>query len=157
MLEALVAKKLITGGMAGFLGTFGKPILVLIAIALAVAFIDQRGFNRAKEQDRKAELERAAIVAAIVGKIDDQLDQRLATISKTLGGKLATIDKERTIVQPIITRELARDPRLGDPSSCLSPELLRAVNGARGYPTGAELGEAGSANSRAVQGSGGRH
>lgn len=156
MFAALGAKFALTEGMKAFLGKFGMPLLILIAIGAAVLLIDQRGFQRAKDQDRKADLERSAIVAAVVGQIDQQLDQRLAVTAATLRGKLDTIDKERTVVQPLITREIARDPRLADPNSCLSPGLLDAVNRARGHSTGTDVGEAGSTDAASVPGSGAR-
>jgi hypothetical protein len=148
----------LTEGMKAFLGKFGFPILILIAIALAVVTIDQRGFNRAKEQDRKLELERQQITQAVVASIDGELDRRLGKIAGELGGKIETLDREgKTVVQPIITRELERDPRLADPHSCLSPGLLEAVNAARGYPAGADLGQARSGNPAPVPGSPARH
>jgi hypothetical protein len=155
---AILAKFALTEGMKGFLGKFGMPLLIMIAIGLAVVTIDQRGFNRAKEQDRKAELERQLITAAVVQSIDGQLDKRLGTIAARLGVKIDTIDREgKTVVHPIIMRELARDPHLAAPDSCLSPGLLAAVNAARGYPAGPELGQAGSANPRPVPGPYARH
>lgn len=148
----------LTDGMKLFLGKFGMPLLILIALAAGVLFIDQRGFNRAKEQDHNRELERQLITAAVVAKIDADLDQRLGTIAGKLGVKIDTIDKEgKTVVQPIITRELLRDPRLAAPGSCLSPGLLDAINAARGYPAGADLGQAGSAGAGTVPGSASSH
>lgn len=157
MFAALAAKFALTEGMKGFLGTFGKPLLILIAIAAAVITIDQRGFSRAKQQDAARENERALIVAAIVGKIDGQLDQRLGKISADVHGQLTTIDREKTIVQPIIRQELARDPRLADPDSCLSVGLLGAVNRARGYSAGADVGEARPGDPASVPAGGGGH
>jgi hypothetical protein len=154
----LLARFALTDGMKGFLGKFGMPLVILIALGLAVVLIDQRGFNRAKRQDEELELQRQLITVAVVAKIDADLDHRLGAIAGKLGVKIDTIDKEgKTIVQPIITRELERDPRLAAPDSCLSPGLLDAVNAARGYSTGADLGEAGSAGAGTVPGSSASH
>ena len=145
---------MLTPAMKLFLGKFGMPILIIIAIGLAVVAIDQRGFNRAEAEAKARENERALIIAGVVAAIDGELDQRLVKIRNELAGELATIDKEgTTVVQPIIRNELARDPRLADPGSCLSPGLLEAVNRARGYPAGAGVGQAGSGNQGAVPGS----
>jgi hypothetical protein len=134
-MTALFARFALTQGMKDFLGKFGLPLLILIALGLAVVAIDQRGYNRAKEQDRKADLERQLITADVVRSIDATLDDRLRTVSAKLAGKIQTIDTEgKTVVQPILTRELVRDPSLADPSRCLSPGLLNAVNAARGFP-----------------------
>lgn len=126
----------------GFFGQYWLQLVILAALIGAVLFIDHRGYARAQAEDKARELERAELTAAAVGAIDKELDQRLAKISADLGGRIDTIDKEgKTIVQPIITSELVRDPRLARPDSCLSPGLLAAVNAARGNPAG-ELGRA---------------
>jgi hypothetical protein len=107
---------------------------IAIAIGLAAWFLDHRGYERAKEQDRLHELERQELARAIVGAIDKQLDTKLAAIGADTNGKIQTIDTEgRTFVQPIITREILRDRNLADPNRCLSPGLLSAINAARGY------------------------
>jgi hypothetical protein len=147
----------LTAGMRTFLARFGQPLAIAILIGLAVVVIDQRGFNRAKAQDQARENERALIIMAVVGAIDGKLDQRLAKISADVGRKLETIDKEGKTVEPLIRSELARNPRLADPGSCLTPGLLEAVNRARGYPAGAELGAPGAGDPPGVRGSPARH
>jgi hypothetical protein len=109
-------------------------LAIAIAIAIAVWFIDRRGYQRAEEQERLHKLERQELTRSIVSAIDGELDQRLATITAAAAGKIQTIDTEgKTVVQPIITREILRDRTLTDPGRCLSPGLLAAVNAARGY------------------------
>jgi hypothetical protein len=133
----------LSAGMRAFLGRFGLPLLIAIALGVAVVWIDQRGYERAKDQEHARDLERAAITADVVRAIDGKLDQRLANVSAALAGQLQTIDTEgKTIVQPILTRELLRDPGLADPDRCLSPGLLNAVNAARGFPIDGQLGGA---------------
>lgn len=109
-------------------------IVIVIALGLAVWFIDQRGFNRAKEQDHLRQLERQEITREVVAAIVGALDKKLEQIAGETNGKIQTIDTEgTTLVQPIITREILRDRSLSDANRCLSPGLLEAVNAARGY------------------------
>jgi hypothetical protein len=134
MLTGLVARFALTDGMRAFLGTFGKPLLIAAAIGIAILIIDRRGYQRAEEQERLHKLERQELTRAIVQAIDGELDQRLAAIAARTSGKIQTIDTEgKTVVQPIITREILRDRTLTDPNRCLSPGLLEAINAARGY------------------------
>lgn len=138
----------------GFIGKYGLQLGILIAVLAAAWFLDHRGYQRAQAESHARELERAAITAAAVAAIDQQLDGKLRAIADRLDVRLDTLDREgTTVVQPIITRELERDPRLAAPGSCLTPELLKAVNAARGYPAG-ELGrDAGSADPQSLPGS----
>lgn len=134
------------------------PIVILLAVVGGGWFLDHRGYERAKDQDRLHELERNQLATAIAGAIDKQLEQRLGKISADVSGKLQSIDTEgKTVVQPIFTRELIRDPGLADPRRCLTPGLLDGINAARGYPAGVGSGQAGPANPASVPGSGARH
>jgi hypothetical protein len=63
MLAAIVARFALTQGMKGFLGKYGQPLLIAILIGLAVVFIDNRGFQRAKDQAERERLERAEITS----------------------------------------------------------------------------------------------
>jgi hypothetical protein len=170
MMLTLLASLLGVGGLAGlalrFLGVAGVKkaaakvppkvwlfLAIAISLGLAVWWIDRRGYQRAQEQAEHQRLERAEITAAVVRAIDARLDRRLETISAKLAGQLQTIDVEgKTIVQPMLTRELLRDRSLSDPSRCLSPGLLNAVNAARGFLDSEQLvgGAAAGANPRSA-------
>lgn len=173
---ALIASVLGVGGVAGlalrFFGVAGVKkaagkippkvwlfIAIAIALALAVWFIDRRGYQRAEEQERLHKLERQEITRAVVAAIGDELDRKLAAAATATNGKIQTIDTEgKTVVQPIITREILRDSSLSDPNRCLSPGLLAAVNAARGYLLDERLAGAASrpANPASVPAAGAR-
>lgn len=145
----------------GFIGRNWEIILIVALFGGGCWYLDHRGYERAQEQNRARENERALISAAVVRSIDAELDGKLAKISSAANGRIQTITTEgKTVVQPIITRELLRDPRLADPNRCLSPGLLSAINAARGY-LDQELTDGGaaarSASAGAVQGSGKSH
>lgn len=109
-------------------------LAIAVAIGFAVWFLEHRGEERAKAAAERQRLERAEITNAVVRAVDDRLDHRLGNVSRELAGKLLTIDTEgKTIVQPMLTREILRDRGLSDPGRCLSPGLLDAVNAARGF------------------------
>jgi hypothetical protein len=125
------------------------PLQVWLALAIVAALvgglflIDQRGYRRAKDQEERARLERAIGNMWLVAQIEQTLAARLAAIDTQLAGTLQAIDTEgRTLVQPIIQRELARDPSLADAGRCLSPGLLEAVNRARGHAGAGDSTEA---------------
>lgn len=172
---ALIASVLGVGGVAGlalrFFGVAGVKkaagkippkvwlfLAIAAALALAVWFIDRRGYQRAKEQDHLRQLEQQEITRAVVQAIDADLDRKLAAVSAETNKKIETIDTEgTTVVQPTITREILRDRTLTDPNRCLSPGLLEAINAARGYLDEHLAGDPGSANPAPVSGSGQSH
>jgi hypothetical protein len=131
-------------------------LAIAIALGLAVWFIDHRGYQRAQEEERLRIAERQELTRAIVQEIDGRLDRRLLELATQTAGQIQTIDTEgKTVVQPIITREILRDRSLADPSRCLSPGLLAAVNAARGYLLDERLaGTPGSANPASVPAAG---
>jgi hypothetical protein len=135
------------------------PIVILVAIVAGLWFVDHRGFERAKAEDKARQLERQEITRAVVSAIDGELDRKLATIADQTHAKIQTIDTEgKTVVQPIIEREILRDRGLSDPNRCLSPGLLAAINAARGYLDEQLAGaEAGSGNAATVPAAGARH
>lgn len=124
------------GFVGRFLGRYWPYLLIAIGIGIAVVKIDANGAARAHAQDEARRLERQADAQVIVDAIGRHVDQELAELARTTNRKIAQIDKEeRTIVQPIIQSEIARDPSLLT-RECLTPELLRAINASRGYPVG---------------------
>lgn len=116
-----------------FLKRYDGHIAVVLAIVAAVIYIDHRGYQRAKVDTALAESRRQAAEAEMVRKIEKTLVEGLAAIDGRTADRLAAIDQvDRTIVQPTIVRELARDPRYSDPAAGISVELRDALNAARG-------------------------
>jgi hypothetical protein len=140
--------------LGAFFSKYGLQLAILAAIVGGLWYVDHRGFERAKAEDLARANERALITQAVVSKVDGDLAGKLNAIGGQLGIKIDTLDREgKTVVQPIITRELAADPRLAAPGSCLTPGLLDAINAARGYPAGELVGQSGPASARVVPGS----
>lgn len=140
-----------------FLGGVPQWIWIAIAVAGAAAWIDHRGYQRAEEHAEKERLERILDNGWFVLELDRGLKEGLAELERGTADTFATIQqRDRTIVQPIIQSELARDPALAT-RVCLTPELVRAVNAARGYPGGAgETEDLGASQARVPGSTAGR-
>lgn len=111
------------------------PHMVGLAVILgALAWVDHRGYERAIADAEAEKLERQTETLVLRAGITKELDAKLEKADAGLHAKLETINTERmTNVDPILARELGRDPRLADPARCLTPGLLVAVNAARGH------------------------
>lgn len=139
MLEAVT-----WAAIKAFFGKYWEIILVVILLLAGVWYLDHRGYERAKDEDAARQLEQVQLTGAVVRQIDGDLGGKLEAIASSTSDKIQTIDTEgKTVVQPIITRELIRDPALSAANSCLTPSLLEAVNAARGYGA-EELTDAGA-------------
>lgn len=122
------------------LARFTPHLIVLLVILIAIAKIDANGYARAEAdaEKRKAELRQ------FTAELNGQLDEQLAALEQRTQSRIAKINREdRTIVQPIIQSELAKDPSLAS-RVCLTPELQRAVNVSRGHPARAAAEDLGT-------------
>jgi len=62
---------------------------------------------------------------------ENRMAEHLSRIDRDLGEDIAEIDAtERTLIQPVIEREVSRDPTLADPDNGISDELRDAINAA---------------------------
>jgi hypothetical protein len=110
--------------MSVFLALLSRawPYLACVALVLAgVAYIDHRGYERAQADEAKREAAFAKVVADAVADIDRKTAERIASIDTT----------QRTVVQPIIAKEIAGDPRYSDPACSLTDGMRDAINRAR--------------------------
>lgn len=118
--------------MMALLGRFWPHLAVAAVILIAIAKADANGARRAELAAENARLERQALAIGIVDEVKAGLNAELAELARQTNGKIIELNREnRHVVQPIIQREIVRDPALLS-SQCLTPELLRAVNVARG-------------------------
>jgi hypothetical protein len=104
----------------------------ILAILAAVAYIDHKGYQRAKQA---AELERAqdAIVALNLQRtITAGLAVAVSKVDTQTAAALGNIDvTSRTIIQPTIRREIVKNSRYSNPESGISQEIMDAINQAR--------------------------
>lgn len=107
--------------MPAWLLRFLPHALAVVAILGAMWWLDDRGYQRAKADQAALELRLAEKIADSVMAIDQASAARLAALDTA----------QRTIVQPIITKEIASDPRFSDPSAGVTGGMRDAINRAR--------------------------
>lgn len=123
-------------GALRFLGRFWPHLLIAAVVMIALAKADANGAARATAEADRDRLQSEAMAQLIVQEIGRKLDGDLAVLARATNRKIQAINTEdRSLVQPIIQREIARDPSLLG-RQCLTSELLRAVNIARGNSVG---------------------
>lgn len=118
------------------------------ALALAVWYIDHRGYKRAEadalarqlEQDNlRAEL--ALELAELVRQSEVRMQDLLTDSDRQLVQRIAELDSvNKTIIQPTLVKEIQNDPRLSDPASGITDSMRQSINHARSlsqYPCAA--------------------
>lgn len=106
---------------------------ILAALAFGYWYIDNRATKREKARYEAAEVKAQARADALARQIEQTMITKLAELDTRTAERLREIDvQERTVVQPIITREIRNDPRLSDPAHGISDGVLGALNQARG-------------------------
>lgn len=108
------------------------PHILIVAVVLGgVAWIDHRGYQRAKADADQRALVAAAIAERKARRLEAALADIVGTLDAQLAERIAAIDvTERTIIQPTIEREIARETRLSDPALGLTDGLRKAINAA---------------------------
>lgn len=107
--------------LATIFGRFWPHLLAATAIISAILYLEHRGYERARADQAALEARIGARIALAVEDIDKRTAERIAGIDTT----------QRTVVQPVITREIMSAPRLSDPAAGITDELRGALNRAR--------------------------
>ena len=106
-------------------------ILAVAAVLGGIAWIDHRGYERAQADAKFERTVTALLIERAARRQEQRLASRLAAIDTALAQRLGSIETtRRTIVQPVISRELVRDPSLSDPDRAMSDGLRDAINAA---------------------------
>lgn len=122
--------------MTALLARFWPHLAVALAVIGVLFWVDDRGYQRAKADQ-----------AALEQRISERVSDAVAEIDRRNAARFAEIDSaDRTVIQPIITREIASDPRFSDPAAGITDGMRDALNRARA------LSSAPGADSRAVPG-----
>lgn len=114
--------------MIPFLLRHWQIIAAIGAVLAAAWYLDHRGYQRAKQHEaiEKAEADR------IIRETEKALLQQITDIDQLTANRLGEIDTQhRTIIQPIIQREVASDPRYTDPRCAIPDSLRDSLNSAR--------------------------
>lgn len=127
--------------MAALLARYWPHVAIVLVVLAAVLWIDHRGYRRAEAAHELAEARAAAQTAELRRAMERALAERLAAIDRSLAEQIDGIEATQRIVQPIITREIADDPRYRDPGCAISGSVLDALNAARAGEPAAAAGE----------------
>lgn len=108
------------------------PYGIAVALILGgVAWIDHRGYQRAKADAERRQLVDAIVAERKARRIEQGLSDAVAAIDGRLGSKIDAIRVLRTtIIQPI-QQGIAHDPRYVDPRCALDGGVFKAINAAR--------------------------
>lgn len=116
--------------LATFLRANWRTIAALLALLGAIWFLDHRGYRRAQEEQRAADAREAVRLSELRRALEQALHADLQGVADRLAARLRGVGEARTIVQPIIEREIARAPNLSSPH-CSMPDSVRdALNAA---------------------------
>jgi hypothetical protein len=100
------------------LARFIPHIAAALAIVGAVWWINDAGYERAQADQ-----------AALEKRLTARIDATVADIDRVTADRLGGIDAaDRTIIQPLLTREIAGAPRYSDPDCALTPGVFDALN-----------------------------
>lgn len=115
-----------------FLGANWIHIAIALAIVGVLAWDNHEGYARAEDHFKAQEAARDAEEARLSARIHSEIADGLATIDRNTADRLAAIDHtDRTVVQPVLEREIANDPRYNAPACTVSEGVLGALNAAR--------------------------
>lgn len=115
-----------------FLRRYGLQLAILAALAGAAWYIDKRGHDRAEARFRNEQLEAERREAELLRKIETTIAHRIGVLEARTAERLTAIGRiERTVVQPVLTREIRNDPHYTDPAHGVSAGVLDALNEAR--------------------------
>lgn len=111
----------------------------VVALLLAVWYIDHRGYKRAEQQnlyeaalEAKTRADMKSELIEQVGNVQTGLTNTVNEIDGRVGARLGKLNiEERTIVQPTIMKEIRNAPRLTDPAAGITDGLRGAINTAR--------------------------
>ena len=117
--------------MTALLRLIAPHIAVVAAIAAIIWWIDDNAADRTREQLAAASAASEIRLRADLRQSEQRLAETLHGIDRSVTDQLAAIDLVGTVIQPTVTREIIRDPRLSDPDAGLTAGLLAAVNRAR--------------------------
>lgn len=123
----------VLAGIWGFITSpFGRVLLIVAAVGGALWWIDHRGYERAmNERDRLDANARLEWQGRVI-EFETMLDDEIAELERSLGTRIAAIDATgRTVVNPVIEREIIREARFSDPALGISDGMRDALNAAR--------------------------
>lgn len=118
-----------SGFFAGLWMRWGPHLIVLAAVVGFLLWLDHSAYQRAVEDREAADAKMLiAIGEAIDGIEDDLADKLAARVVDQIETEQRIETVDRTVIQPIIERELRNAPGLSDPRNGYGVELRDAIN-----------------------------
>jgi hypothetical protein len=107
--------------------------LIVLAVLAGVAWIDHRGYQRAKA-DAETRLKANAIaVAKLLRKSEARMAANMAATDADTAARVDRIETvNRTFIQPTLTKEFTREIRFSDPAAGINDILRATINTAIG-------------------------
>lgn len=106
-------------------------ILGVSAILGALWWLDHRGYVRGQDDAARERLITAIMLTRSARQTEQLLGEQINAFGARYEEGRSVIQTTRTIIQPTVTKEIIREPRLSDPAAGLTDGLLHEVNRAR--------------------------
>lgn len=117
--------------MGAFFSRIWPHLLVGAAVLGFIAYVDHRGYERARQDNRLDRAEAAATFNILLRRSEGRLAAIVSSGDRTLADKVASVRTyHQTIIQPAIEREIANDPFLASPDARMPDGLWRQLNAA---------------------------
>lgn len=107
-----------------------RTIGAILAILGAVWFLDHRGYQRAREEQRALDAREAIRLSEMRRAIEQGLTVDMQGIEDRLASRLRSIAETRSATQTIIEREVSRAPNLSSPQCTMPVSVRDALNSA---------------------------
>ena len=117
--------------LAGLLRRIWPHMLALCAVIGCLWWIDRNAARRTRAQIEAAQARLESRLRADLRQSEQRLTVSIDALAADYARSQVAIARTRAIIQPILTTEIAREPRLSDPAAGLTPGLLAAINRAR--------------------------
>ncbi len=115
--------------MIAILRPFLPHIAALAAILGLLWWLDHRGYQRARSEMAAEAVRIESRLRADLSQSERRLTERLAAIDRGVATRIAGLDRiHRTVIQPTLVKELARETRYSDPALGISDSLRAEVN-----------------------------
>lgn len=117
--------------MGVFFSRIWPHLLVAAAVLGFIAYVDHRGYDRARKDARADQLALKVIIDGILRESETRMVGVIKFQDRDLADKIAALKiYQRTIIQPAIEREIANDARFASPDARMSDGLWRQLNAA---------------------------
>ncbi|MCW2361604.1 MULTISPECIES: hypothetical protein [Sphingobium] len=107
-------------------------VLGVSAILGALWWLDNRGYVRGQADAERERMITAVMLTRSARETEQAIGEQINAASARYEQGRSALQATRTIIQPTVTKEIIREPRLSDPAAGLTDGLYREVNRARG-------------------------